>query len=79
MKRHRTQLYLDEDQYRWLKCRAGRGGSIASLVRELVDAARASRGAPAEDPFIRYLLEEPPGKGPRGSTVSTIDEDVYGR
>ena len=29
--RHRTQLYLDDDQYRWLKQRAGNRGSIARL------------------------------------------------
>jgi hypothetical protein len=75
---HRTQLYLDESQYRWLKRRAGERGSIAGVVRELIDAARAPRpGAPA-DPLISYLMEDPPGNGVRSSTVETLDRDLYG-
>lgn len=75
--KHRTQLYLDEDQHRWLRRRAGRTGSIAGVVRELIDDAR--RGTPYEDdPFIRYLADEPPVDGGRDSTVTTIDRDLYG-
>jgi hypothetical protein len=37
--RHRTQLYLDPD--RWLKHRARRRGSIAGVVRDLIDDAHA--------------------------------------
>jgi hypothetical protein len=76
--RHRTQLYLDEDQYRWLKQRAGRGGSIAGVVRDLIDAARSRRPSPARDPLIRYLIEEPAADSGNRSTVRTIDEDIYG-
>lgn len=75
--RHRTQLYLDEDQYRWLKQRAGRG-SIAGVVRELIDAARLRRPSSARDPLILYLAEEPPAEGARPSTVETLDRDLYG-
>lgn len=76
--RHRTQLYLDPDQYRWLKQRAGPRGSIAGVVRELVDAARSRRPSAADDPFIQYLAEEPPGDSGAASTVEDLDRDLYG-
>jgi hypothetical protein len=75
---HRTQLYLEEDQYRWLRQRAGRQGSIAGVVRELIDAARSRRTDEARDPLIRYLVEEPPADGSRPSTVGDLDRDLYG-
>jgi hypothetical protein len=76
--KHRTQLYLDEAQYRWLKQRAGKSGSIAAVVRELIDAERARRLDPAADSFLSYLLEEPPGKGAKETSVATLDRDLYG-
>lgn len=75
---HRTQLYLDESQYRWLKRRAGRRGSIAGVVRELIDAARAPRPDGAPDPLISFLTEEPAGEARVSSTVQTLDHDLYG-
>lgn len=76
--RHRTQLYLDEGQYRWLKQRAGEAGSIAAVVRDLIDAERA-RGLDVADPLLSYLVDEAPGSGRKGSSVSTLDRDLYGR
>lgn len=76
--KHRTQLYLDEGQYRWLKERAGEGGSIAAVVRELVDAERARLADPGEDPLLRFLGEEPAAAGDAPSSVETLDRDVYG-
>jgi hypothetical protein len=76
--RRRTQLYLDEEQYRWLKRQAGKG-SIAGVVRTLIDRARARPTDETADPLIKYLLEEVPSAGSRKSSVSTLDEDVYGR
>jgi hypothetical protein len=76
--RHRTQLYLEEDQYRWLRQRAGQGGSIAGVVRELIDAARSRRSSPDRDPLLRYLAQEPPARAERSSTVTDLDRDVYG-
>lgn len=73
----RTQLYLDEEQYRWLKRQAGRGGSIAAVVRDLIDKARRRRRDPREDPLIKLLLYDPPADGKPGD-ASTIDRDVYG-
>jgi hypothetical protein len=77
--RHRTQLYLDEGQYRWLKQRAGDAGSIAAVVRELIDVERARGLDPAGDPLLSYLVAEAPGEGREGTSVSTLDRDVYGR
>jgi hypothetical protein len=76
--RHRTQLYLDEGQYRWLKQRAGAAGSIAGVVRELIDAERARGVDPAVDPLLSYLVDEAPGKGREGTSVSSLDRDIYG-
>jgi hypothetical protein len=76
--RHRTQLYLDPDQYRWLKQRAGRRGSIAGVVRELIDDARTRRPATTRDPLIRFLVDEAPADSGTPSTVETLDRDLYG-
>lgn len=76
--KHRTQLYLDEGQYRWLRQRAGRSGSIAAVVRELIDAERVRLADPAADPLLRFLVDESPGRGREGTSVSTLDRDIYG-
>ena len=52
--KHRTQLYLDEGQYRWLKQRAGESGSIAAVVRDLIDAERA-RGRRSRNGSVAQL------------------------
>lgn len=75
---HRTQVNLEEEQYRWLKQQAGRGGSIAAVVRRLIDAARARPVEPGLDPAIRYLLEQPAAAGSGTTSVSTLDDDLYG-
>jgi len=77
--KHRTQLYLDEGQYRWLRQRAGKAGSIAAVVRQLIDAERARLADPAGDPLLRFLVDEAPGRGRKETSVSTLDADVYGR
>ena len=74
---HRTQLYLDDGQYRWLKRQAGQGGSIAGVVRGLIDAARSRSASDRRDPLMRYLLDERPAEGPP-SSVTTLDRDLYG-
>jgi hypothetical protein len=76
--KHRTQLYLDDGQYRWLKQRAGEAGSIAAVVRDLIDAERARGVDPARDPLLSYLVEEAPGAGREGTSVSSLDRDLYG-
>ncbi|HEU4393031.1 MAG TPA: hypothetical protein VFR04_05265 [Solirubrobacterales bacterium] len=77
--KHRTQLYLDDGQHRWLRQRAGKSGSIAAVVRELIDAERARRPDLAADPLLRYLVDESPGRGREGTSVTTLDRDLYGR
>jgi hypothetical protein len=76
--KHRTQLYLDEGQYRWLKQRAGGAGSIAAVVRELIDAERARGVDPAADPLLSYLVDEAPGRGSEATSVTSLDRDLYG-
>lgn len=75
---HRTQLYLDDAQYRWLQREAARAGSIAQVVRDLIDAARTS-GLGADDPLIELLLRHPPAQGESPTSVTTLDDDLYGR
>jgi hypothetical protein len=77
--KHRTQLYLDEGQYRWLKQRAGEAGSIAAVVRKLIDAERARGVDPVTDPLLSYLVDEAPGEGRKQTSVSSLDRDLYGR
>jgi hypothetical protein len=76
--KHRTQLYLDDGQYRWLKQRAGASGSIAAVVRELIEAERARLADPAGDPLLRFLVEDAPATGHEGTSVTTLDRDLYG-
>jgi hypothetical protein len=77
--KHRTQLYLDDAQHRWLRQRAGKSGSIAAVVRELIDAERARRPDPVADPLLSYLVADAPGRGQAETSVSTLDRDLYGR
>ena len=74
---HRTQVNLEEEQYRWLKQQAGSGGSIAGVVRRLIDASRARPVDPGHDPAIRYLLERPPASRSGTTSVTTLDDDLY--
>jgi hypothetical protein len=77
--KHRTQLYLDEAQHRWLRQRAGKSGSIAAVVRDLIDAERSRRPDPVADPLLRYLVDDAPGRGREGTSVTTLDRDLYGQ
>jgi len=76
--KHRTQLYLDDGQYRWLKQRAGEAGSIAAVVRDLIDTERARGVDPSRDPLLSFLVDEAPGKGRKATSVSSLDRDLYG-
>jgi hypothetical protein len=75
---HRTQLYLDDAQHAWLRRRAEDRGSIAAVVRDLIDAARREQPDADDDPLIGYLLEEPPADGGTETSVTTLDDDLYG-
>jgi hypothetical protein len=64
MANRKVQLYLTEEQYRLVKQRAGERGSIAQVVRDLIDAA----GRPddvAADPFYRHVMTRRTGSGTR--------------
>lgn len=76
--KHRTQLYLAEGQYRWLQQRAGRSGSIAAAVRELIDAERTRLSDSDADPLLRFLVDEAPAQGREETSVTTLDRDLYG-
>ncbi len=73
----KLQLYVTEHQYRLLKQRAGERGSIAGVVRDLIDHA----GVPAEpesDPFYRRMVEEKQGSG-RSYRAEDAKRELYRR
>jgi hypothetical protein len=48
------------------------------VVRELIDAERTRLADPAADPLLRFLVDESPGRGREGTSVTTLDRDLYG-
>lgn len=74
---HRTQLHLDDDQRRRLEQQARRHGSIAQVVRHLIDEARHKPAIDGDDPLVGYLLDEPPTHAASVSTVTDLDDDLY--
>ena len=76
--KHRTQLYLDEGQYRWLEQRAGKSGSIAAVVRELIDAERSRRPIRPRTRCSASSSTSRPARGGRETSVTTLDRDLYG-
>jgi hypothetical protein len=76
---HRTQLFLTDEQYRWLTVKAGAAGSIAAVVRDWIDSELAVD--PEElrnDRAIRSLLDGPFDTSGPPSSVTTIDQELYG-
>jgi hypothetical protein len=75
MAMRKVQLYLTEAQYRLLKQRAGKSGSIAQVVRDLVDGT-GMPDDPSEDPFIKHVLSD---KAPTGDSTSAEEakRDLY--
>lgn len=76
---HRTQLFLTDRQYRWLTVKAADAGSLAAVVRDLIDSEMTHD--PEElrnDPFIKFMLEGPRGTRGPVTSVTTIDQDLYG-
>ena len=62
METRKLQLYVTERQYRLLRQRAGQQGSIAGVVRDLIDRS----AAPAEvetDPFFQHVAAPKDGSG----------------
>lgn len=77
--KHRTQVFLTDEQYRWLKIRAGSAGSIAAVVREWIDSEMAVDPEKLRnDRAIRSLLDGPFDTSGPPSSVTTIDQDLYG-
>ncbi len=76
--KHRTQLYLDEGQYRWLQQRAGKAGSIAAVVRELIDAERVGWRIPRRTHCFASSWPRRPARDMRETSVETLDRDLYG-
>jgi hypothetical protein len=75
MENRKVQLYLTEAQYRYLKQRAGTRGSIAGVVRELIDSA-GQPSDPERDPFYGHLLADKPGSGGEYD-AETAKRDLY--
>lgn len=73
----KLQLYVTEEQYRLMKQRAGEGGSIAQVVRDLIDEA-GQPSAPMGDPFYRHLLSPKEGSG-RTYAAEEAKRDLYKR
>lgn len=73
----KVQLYVTEEQYRLLKQRASRRGSIAQVVRDLIEAS-VGPADPKADPFYRYLLGEKEGSG-RPYRAERAKRDLYRR
>lgn len=53
----RTQVLLEEGQYRWLKALAARTGkSLGRILREILEERKkASKSKRKEDPFFRLV------------------------
>lgn len=73
----KLQLYVTEEQYRLLKQRAEGRGSIARVVRELIEGAGALTD-PTRDPFYRHLMSPKRGSGRRYS-AERAKRDLYRR
>ncbi len=75
METRKLQLYVTEDQYQLLKQRAGKHGSIAAVVRELIDRSYQPESTVA-DPFVEWVRAERQGSGDR-STAEQAKRDLY--
>jgi hypothetical protein len=68
---------VTERQYRLLKHRAGRQGSIAAVVRDLIDRSAAPTELEA-DPFFRHVIREKDGSG-RPYDAQEAKRELYER
>ncbi len=73
----KVQLYLSEEQYRFLKQRAGERGSIAAAVRELIDTAERPAD-PSADDFYRHVVSSKRGSG-RAYGAERAKRELYRR
>ncbi|MGI8426522.1 MAG: hypothetical protein ACR2FO_05085 [Actinomycetota bacterium] len=63
MSMRKVQLYLTDNQYRLLKQTAGQKGSIAQVVRDLIDRSVLPEDVGA-DAFYRHVTSKKTGSGP---------------
>lgn len=77
---YRTQLFLDEERYRWLKEKAySEGKSIAQVVREVLDTVRSEHGTTLKKrKQIAYKkTQRIIGKGTKGPKDVSVHHDKY--
>ncbi|WP_287963481.1 ribbon-helix-helix protein, CopG family [Alcanivorax sp.] len=73
---HRTQIQLEERQYRYLKAKARRSGkSISALLRELVDDQIREQDKRGNDSLLEIVGM---AEGPADSTARRHDDYLYG-
>ena len=73
---HRTQIQLEERQFRYLKTEARRNGkSISALLRELVDRHIHEQDKSGNDPLLEIVGM---AEGPAGATARDHDDYLYG-
>lgn len=77
----RTQLLLDEERYRRLEREAAQTGrSVASLIREAIDARFADTGALSRRRrAAAALLDAEPAAGDREPDWAEVKDDLRGR
>ncbi|MGV6816903.1 MAG: ribbon-helix-helix protein, CopG family [Thiotrichales bacterium] len=73
---HRTQIQLEERQYRYLKAKARRSNkSISALLRELVNDQIREQEKRGDEPLLEIVGM---AEGPAGSTARRHDDYLYG-
>lgn len=74
-KLHRTQIYISEEQYQYLKQTARKEGSIAKVIRNLIDEKLSAPKNYLADPLYKWV------KKPIKSGVSDLgiehDKHLY--
>ena len=53
--KHRTQIYLNEREYQYLKQQAEKEGSIAKVIRNLIDEKLKVPENYKDDPFYKWV------------------------
>jgi hypothetical protein len=76
IKTRRTQLYLEESFYQFLKKEARKYGSIAAVVRRLIEEKMRMVGEYKEDPIFK--LGENPGSSGFKDVSEYHDQYLYG-
>ena len=75
MARRKLQLYVSAEQYRYLREQAGAQGSMAAVVRELIDQAISPTDLD-DDPFYRHVMADRPGSG-RSYDAEAAKRELY--